>query len=240
MNSFDDYEITGQINGQAITDATIQRSQALTFGLQHELGLMIVAMDTNTLEQSAAVKAIEIMLDDMSFNLSSQDSLTSKQISTCLHESIENINEFQLDQNNLNPDDLSTKGISLTAIQLSPHGVLCSMHGDTCCLKLSNDSLELLGTKVSQAKSLGINPELSFNINEQAMATNDMLFLSSYSLIDKLGHDFIRMTLSRFTDNTYMAIRQINARATKLNITTDVSFLLCRKTSKTKAKKGWF
>jgi len=240
MNSLDNYEITGQIEGQPITDSAIQSSDAITFGLQHELGLLIVAKDSNTNDQAAAVKTIEIMLDDMSFNLSAQTKLTSDQISNCLHESVENINDYLLEHNQLNAEDISTKGISLTAIQLNPRGIHCCMHGDTCCLKLSNDSLEFLGSKVSKAKSLGINSALTFTISEHAMDMNDILFLSSYSLVDELGQDFIRMTLARFTDNLYMAIRQINARATQKNILPHASFLLCRKTSATTENKSWF
>lgn len=243
MNLFINFEITGQLSGRPISELAIQPAQDLVLGLQKDIGLIVLANNPNSTDQYAAHKAVEIMLDDMEFNLGSQiknDSIKQTIASGCLHESIDNINDYFIDHDQLSTEEQSTKGVSLTTIQIHDKGISCCMHGGLAHYKFSNESFDLIGNKASMAKSLGINPALSFTIDEQSLAVNDILFLAHHDLVEQLGHEFIRMTLSRFGDNLYMAIRQINARAAKTQTSQNSSFLLCRKISEKKINKGWF
>jgi len=243
MTTIENYEITGQISGNIISDSPIQHSENLALGIHRELGLLILAQETNNKTQNLAQKSIEIMLDDMSFNLSAlseKQKPTFRAVSTCLHESIENINDYLIEQGQFNSAELSHHGISLSSIQIHPLGISCSIHGDITCLKHSDDSLSSLGSKLSQSNRLGIHSGLSFSISEIEFKLGDILFLATSELIECLGHDFIRMTLSRFGDNLDMAIRQINARAKKLTNPSDISFLICKNNKHSTLKKGWF
>jgi len=242
MMSHDNYEITGQISGQIISDLPIQHSKDLALGIQHELGLFVLAQESNLKTQVFAQKSIEILLDDMSFNLSAlsdKQKQSSTHVSNCLHESVENINDYLIEQHQINPDNISQQGISLSAIQCHSHGISSCLHGNISCLKYSNDTLYALGSKLTKTKALGVNSRLSFTVIEEEFKLGDILFLATFELIEQLGHEFIRITLSRFGDNLYMAIRQINSRAKKKGITSNLSFIVCKNNSHTSVKKGW-
>lgn len=242
MNLLKNFEITGQLSGQLISEAPLQQANNLVLGLQKEIGLIVLASNTHSNDQSAAKKTVEIMLDDMEFNISqhlSEGQIKQSIASNCLHESLENINEYFIEQYQSTSDDTLRRGISITALQVHNKGISCCMHGNLSSYKLSDESFDMLGSKVAMAKSLGINPSLTYSINEQTLNINDLILLCNNTFIDQLGAEFIRMTLSRFNDNLYMAIKQINARVDKKNLSTEHSFVLIRKINED-AKKRWF
>ena len=72
MNLLKNFEITGQLSGQPITELSIQHADDLVLGLQQNIGLIVLASDANSSDQSTAHKAVEIMFDDMAFNLDAQ------------------------------------------------------------------------------------------------------------------------------------------------------------------------
>lgn len=239
MSSSDQFEIVGQISGQPLTLSNTQSNDQIAIGLEQELGLFILAHDPFSSDQSIAKKSIDILFDDMGFNLDGHSDLDKEKVSNCLHESIDNINEYLIEQNQLTSDEITRKGISLASIQNHHKGISCSMHGDVCGLKLSNEEITFLSSKISSTKALGTNPKLTFAISEFDINEGDILFLSTFSFAEKIDHEFIRLTLSRFSHNLNMASRQIHSRASQNKITENISFVICRKNPSSNEKKGW-
>ncbi len=234
-------ETAGQLSGHDISDSTLQGNSLQSIGTLQELGLLAIAIAEDSNPQNFAQKAIEILLDDMSLNLKTDTPSPRKShhlISSCLHESIENINEYLIEQHTL-LKNTAQHGLSLSIVHLHPQGINCCSIGSINCLKINQNGLTPLNTATSNTDKLGLIPSLNITITEETLNHDDIIFIAPYKLIEQLGHDFIRMTLLRFATNLYMAKRQINARLNKHKQPANPTFLICKKVTPDKAPKSW-
>ena len=63
---------------------------------------------------------------------------------------------------------------------------------------------------------------------EQTLQEGDVLAMISRDAMTALGNEFLRLTMSRFSDNLEMAQRQINARAQHEGLPSKPEFILLR------------
>ena len=219
----------GQFSEQGIHSCTDQ-----VIGINPGLGLMVLAQVDSHEDKTAAHKAVEIMLDDMQLNLSSS---TAKH---CLSESVDNINEYLCLQAESTELMYSNKGVDLSAIQIGKNGISSCSLGKLSSLKFSANELQFLGDESATQNKLGVDVSLQASIVEQGFIEGDILFMSSSTLINQLGQDFIRITLSRFNDNLEMALRQINTRAQRHGLKLIPAVIVCRRNQHIGASRSWF
>ena len=150
------------------------------------------------------------------------------------------MNDYLIEQNQLPAQQLPAKGIHLAVIQHYPKGLICSVYGDMCCLQMNDHEYDFVNPKVSLAKSLGINPNLTISTYPVPADKKNSIFVAPCSLINQLDPDYIRLTLARFKDNLAMFTRQLHSRANKNNITYDLSFIIAQPIQSSRIKKGWF
>ncbi|MBT3203809.1 MAG: hypothetical protein HN349_05780 [Gammaproteobacteria bacterium] len=243
MNLKDSISIVAQINNVQFTEKDIQFSSGEVVGINPELGLMVLAQGECQAEDAAAYKSVEIMLDDMELNLKStinDSSLSSSMVDRCISESLENINEYLYFQAERKAGLEKVDGVDLAVVQIQQNNISCCNVGSLSCLRFSGDELQVLGKDSAIDDKLGIKTALQSTIVEKDFSEGDTLLLTSPDLVSQLGHDFIRVTLSRFNDNLEMALRQINTRALRHDFEQKPVIIICRRIHTMKQSRNWF
>jgi len=236
-------ELVAQLGNEQFSDKNIQVAENEAVGINPELGLMVLAVSSSQNDSTAASKSVEIMLDDMELNLksTSQDSRhIASEVSRCISESLDNINEYLCFQAERNASFETDRGVDLSVIQIQPDTISCGNIGNLNCVLFSNNEIVMLNNESMAEQKLGINTSIESKIIEQDFAVGNILMLSAPELMTQLGEDFIRVTLSRFNENLEMAIRQINTRALHHGFKHKPALILCRKIHSIEASRSWF
>ncbi len=243
MNLKQSITIVAQIDNEQFSDKNIQVFAHDAVGINPQLGLMVLAASADQGDSDAAAKSVEIMLDDMELNLkpTRQESRhIASEVSRCIAESLENINEYLCFQTERIASIETDRGINLSVIQIQPNSISCGNIGNLNCVLFSNNEIVMLNNDPVAEQKLGVNTSLQSKITEHDFVVGDILILSSPELMTQLGEDFVRVTLTRFNDNLEMAIRQINTRALHHGFKHKPTLILCRKTHSIEASRSWF
>ena len=192
---------------------------------------MITLAEGHPQQDSMALRAVEVLLDDMAVNLPK-----SSHACECLEESFDNINDYLLSlaqqQTQTEPE-----AVSLIALQLMPEHLALTALGDYSCLYYSEGKLEPVLQGSDQR--LGINPEIHSVSCQQAYVEGDQLLIVKTHELGFIDQDYIRVTLARFEDNLQMSLRQISARAINQGLQDKPSLLICRMDQDAQKGSGW-
>lgn len=213
-------------NGDMITSG-INSSNGSAIGIDPQLGLVVLAQNGLQAQDDAKI-SVEILLDDMQFNLPSvlQE---SESASECMTESLENINEYLLSKNQQQGECVKNSVVSLIAVQFLH--LQCSVIGigDYHCLIFRQDELrELLPPALADENHLGVNVSMDARKADTPVNTQDVIVLLTRPVLMAIGESFIRVTLSRFAENLDMAIRQINTRVARQGLSIKPQIIICR------------
>jgi hypothetical protein len=213
-------------------------------GTHNEPGLLAIAKSQSAINDSAAEKAIEILLDDMEVNLSATQTGLGRSkpgsfVKQCVQESLDNINEylhFQLAKNQLSAQDTHT---SLALIQFFEGHFGYVVMGGFSCLLLRQGELKALGLASDSSCSLGEKATFEKLAESIPAEPGDILVMAQKRDIHAIGMDYLRTTLSRFPDAIDRALRQINTRVVQNKITNEPGIVLARVDEQVIKKRGW-
>jgi hypothetical protein len=213
-------------------------------GTHNEPGLLAIAKSQSAIDDSAAEKAIEILLDDMEVNLSATQTGLGRAkpdsfVKQCVQESIDNINEylhFQLVKNQLSAQDTHT---SLALIQFFEGHFGYVVMGGFSCLLLRQGELKSLGLASDSSCSLGEKATFEKLAESIPAEPGDILVMAQKRDIHAIGMDYLRTTLSRFPDAIDTALRQINTRMAQNKTAYTPGIVLARVDSQVIKKRGW-
>lgn len=213
-------------------------------GTHSEPGLLAIAKSQSAIDDSAAKKTIEILLDDMEVNLSATQTGLGRAkpggfVKQCVQESLDNINEylhFQFAKNQLSVKDTQT---SLALIQFFEGHFGYVVMGGFSCLLLRQGEMKALGLASDSSCSLG-EKAIFENLAESIPAQQgDILVMAQKRDIHAIGMDYLRTTLSRFPDSIDTALRQINTRVARNKTINEPGIVLARVDEQSIKKRGW-
>lgn len=213
-------------------------------GIHNDPGLLAIAKSQSAIYDSAAKKAIEILLDDMEVNLSATQTGLGRAkpggfVKQCVQESLDNINEylhFQLAKNQLSAQDAHA---SLALIQFfEGHFGYVIMSGFSCLL-LRQGALTALGLASDSSCSLGENTNFEKIAESIPAQPGDIVVMAQKRDIHAIGMDYLRTTLLRFPDAIETALRQINTRVARDKTATEPGIMLARVDEQVIKKRGW-
>lgn len=226
---------TGQI-----TDEGIHSSGRELLGLSAELGLLVLAQGY----PASAQISLEILLDDMSLNQPAIDVNSSQagaEAALCLSESLDNINEYLNSQTDTQTDDLAAEqgGVAMAAIMLLGNQLSCVQLGVLCCLRYSAEQLQAVTKESAVPDQLGQGQSIHPSILQHELVEGDIFILTTNKFVQEITLEFMRLTLSRFSDNLDMAMRQINTRALRNGLAQKPDIVLCRIDPISDSSKSW-
>jgi hypothetical protein len=209
-----------------------------------ELGLIVLAHGEFNDKSDSALKATEILVDDMGFNFAPDKRPKAlaehrEQVTVCLNESFENIHDYLV--STTQPQETAgSQGVSLAALQFSGQWLSVATIGEYNCLifksaegdalNVSNPGFQLGSQHVNDAK-----------IHHHKLSTGDIIVLMKSTDLLRLTEEFIRVTLSRFAESPEMAVKQINTRAKHKKMQSKPAIAICRVNMDVKGQnKGWF
>lgn len=229
MNLQDAIKFIIQTGHDISTENGIQSDGALSIGLDTLHGLLSMARGRSG-DAAIAEKTLEILIDDMQLNLPTlQQKRGSKSPEIlCLQESLENINEYLLVYAHERGLADTQWGVSLCAFQFSPSNVSCCVYGDFQAYHFREGQINALFTQEMNNHLLGRDTAFQAEACEQTLQKGDVLAMISRDAMTALGNEFLRLTMSRFSDNLEMAQRQINARAQHEGLPSKPEFILLR------------
>lgn len=236
--------IVTQLPGRQQVGEGLHKTKDFVIGTHNEPGLLAIAKSQSAVNDTAAEKAIEILLDDMEVNLSATQTGLGRAkpgnfVKQCVQESLDNINEylhFQLANNQVSAKDAHT---SLALIQFFESHLGYVVMGGFSCLLLRQGELKALGLASDSSCSLGEKPTFE-NLAESIPAQpGDILVMAQKRDIHVIGMDYLRTTLSRFPDSIDMALRQINTRVARNKTSNEPGIVLARVDEQAIKKRGW-
>jgi len=238
----DHITVLAQLGDSRFTHSGIQQNDGVALGLDCESGLLVLARNKVDNGLDSALKSVQILLDDMSVNLSrllpvARNSI--KIVSLCLNESLQNINEYLLMNTVAYISGETATAVELAAIQLDKQKLVGFANGSMRCLRFSVDKLHNVTGEPGQ-RALGVEKSFQLGIVRQPQQEGDVLLLTTNEVLSTLQNDFIRLTLSRFSENLEMALRQINTRAAHQGLEQKPLLIVCRINQKSaQASGGW-
>ncbi|MBC8211925.1 MAG: hypothetical protein H8E21_12755 [Gammaproteobacteria bacterium] len=239
MNLNERVTLLAQLDSGLYTDSGIQSSDHQTVGIDLDAGLMVVAQGESALSR----QSIEILIDDMQLNLVPQEGNkqpANYRAKLCLQESLFNIHEYLLPRLSVNTASGLQQRVELGILQLAENTLLCSSLGALSCLRYRDNQLLELSNRSSTKGRLGRDKTIQPFILEQDLQVGDILLLAHEHFLKEISLEFIRLTLSRFSDNLEMALRQINTRHARNGASRKPELLLCRIDQLMVQKRGWF
>lgn len=246
MNLQDHVSIIAQTENGQVFSQGMQHSDASLAAAFSDYGLMLLAHTVGADNGDAAVKTAEIILDDMQLNLPSAEqkemtvSKYGSAASRCLWESLENVNEYLFSQAKNFGISAQNSGVSLLTMQFEEKQFSVAVIGDYSCLLINENNINNLTTHPHTSILLGAEITTQPYIKEQVYFKGDVILMIRTSVVQAIGQEFIRRTLSRFADSPDMALRQINTRMTHLGIEQKPSLVLCRIDRSFETKRRWF
>jgi hypothetical protein len=234
--SLQNVSIITQLPGGEIVDNGIDEPKSCVIGASDAIALMVLAQSNLGIDQNAAQKAVEILLDDMQVNLSNPAGIDA---AACLRESINNVNEYLYNRYLSGHYTLWDVATSVTAIQVWEGKIHCLVMQNTDCVLLhSGEIVELSQVEVNSGL-LGVNAKYGFHISEYPVLPGDIIMLARSSDIDRIGHDYLRMTLRRFPQNMEMSLRQINQKAIHIGLKQPPGIILATINKSNTKMSGW-
>lgn len=243
MNPKDSISILAQTDEGLFLDNGIRHDTCNVIGIDADLGLMVLASGESQTASSPTYKAVEIMMDDMQLNLSASQDKTWPAVSIaslCLTESIDNINEYLCPRVYADSSSDSNQGVELLAVQFFEDAMSCCNIGSMQCLIFSDNKLRFSGSENEPQLKLGISSSIETEIPEYKYIADDVILLLSSGLLEILDFEFIRMTLSRFSENLDMALRQINTRAMQNGLKQKPFIIICKINQLEEKPRSWF
>lgn len=239
INMHDCVSIIAQNEEGVIIKQGLDLCPSSAIGINPQLGLVVLA-DATQGRQQEALKSVEILLDDMQLNLPAvlPGSYSAATASSCLLESLNNINEYlyTLSQQDGSADKHSA--VSLIAAQFLQHQCSVMAVGRYNCLLLHQDQLVDLDT-VATNNLPGKDHSILTLTSEQDLHQGDILLLVASSVVALIGQEFIRVTLSRFRDNLDMVLRQINIRVARQGMPSKPAIIICKMLQSRDEERGW-
>ena len=229
MTTLDNLTVIAQNGDAEMITQGIAVATVGAVGLDLQQGLVVLAHNSEQNQDDARL-AVEILLDDMQLNLPSvlQESESASAASGCLKESVDNINEYLLTKNAQQSPEIGHSSVSLIAIQFLKGQFSVLGTGDYNCLLLRQQKLSTLLDDVSKQESLlGVRTEISVRNTNAWFKAGDVMVLLHPSVLDAVGEEFVRVTLSRFADNLDMAIRQMNTRVAHAGLSHRPQLIIC-------------
>jgi hypothetical protein len=230
MPKLDNLTIIAQNGDGDMVTQGIAVSTSGAVGLDPQQGLAVLAQNGEQ-GQDEATLSIEILLDDMQLNLPSvlQESESASAAGACLKESVENINEYLLSKKMQQSPVNSPVSVSLIALQFLKGQLSVLGIGDYGCLLCREQKLtSLLDSFSKKDPLLGVQTLISVRNTNTWFKTGDVVVLLHNSVLDAIGEEFVRVTLSRFADNLDMAVRQMNTRAAREGVSQKPQLIICR------------
>lgn len=240
MNLNERVTLCAQTQNGPFAEDGLHPSGRAVMAIYSEQGLLAFAQGDSTMAQLA----LEVLLDDMSLNLPAID-VTSSQagsaVALCLSESLENINEYLNEQGGDSEPSATDlpRGLSMACLQLLGNQLSYVQTGDLCCLHYSAQRLHALADDESAAQLLGLGLSIRPVIQQTELREGDVYILTSQRFVQLITLEFLRVTLSRFSDNLEMAMRQINTRALRNGLQQKPDILLCRIDPVSANTKSW-
>ncbi len=236
MGRYDPMKMIAQTEAGLIFTKGMQSSGPIALAINPELGLLVLGQNTAQNGRYSAQVAVEILLDDLQLNLSVKEgnvvsSSSGIETSQCFSESFENINEYLISSN--------AEPVSLSVLHFSGHHVICAFIGNMSCLMLSNNKLSNLTQVENTDSRLGLTPNIETNMVRHPVTSEVVLISLTSEVLQAIGSDHIRLTLSRFKDNLDMAMRQINTRAAHCGIENKPALLLSQIPKDPSTHSGW-
>ena len=229
-------------DGHALSEGIISTELTAT-ALDSAQGLMMLDFDQSSGFPDAALKGAEIIMDDMAVNFDAKARTSAIHIAReraelSLTESFQNIHEY------LQSTSVSTgqppAALSLIALQFFAGQVCVCAQGEYEAMVFDGEHLKpLLDPYVTGYLGAASRKKPQFVHYELSLA--DMLLVMQKPDLKRVELRFLEMTVSRFSDNLEVAVRQINTRAKYQGIEYKPPLILARVDQPYKAvKKGWF
>ena len=229
MNSSSQISFLAQTDtGQTLHDGVIE-SEHCVIALNAELGLVALATGPTQTSRST-MKSIEILQDDMMTNLPASTA------ALCLAESLDNIHGYLQETSELASTEA---GISMIAVQLMNDQASVVTAGDFHCFCQHQDEFTRLLNGTEPSGALGISQAFSCKPVDHPLVKGDLIVLVTDTDLQRIGPDFLRLTLSRFTDNPQMALRQINTRLSRKQEEHKPALIFIHVESLPEEKGGW-
>ncbi len=240
MPSQNSLSVIVQTENDQFTSSGIYKDGQFLVGINIELGLISIAHTEIDSQHSLAHKSIEILLDDMSLNLPgiSDNRHQGGDANRCLKESIDNINEYLVSQSMTN-SLVGKDGIELVATQVQKNFLNCFQTAKFSSLQFSANRLQNLLKDKPSPVVLGLHAALDPEVTAVTLESGDILLLTSVKDMQLIGEEFLRVTLSRFSDNLEMLLRQINTRALHNGLKDKPVVALCRLDKVLEEQRGW-
>jgi len=244
MNQQEHFTYLAQtVTGHVFVDG-VEVAETLAQAVYPQQGLMVMAEGCSVMADPQQV--IEILIDDMKLNLpplETRDASTDTELaSRCLAESYENINEYLLDKPS-GSSQPEQNCVALAAIQFVNNRLSCAVAGDYCCLSFGDDKIQTMNdihdVNLKGDRALGLKTDFQMNITQHLISEGQIVLLAPLTLVQTVGEEHIRLTLSRFPDNLDMALRQINTRAAKRGMEAKPAIIIARVETALKSKPGW-
>ncbi len=235
--------IVAQTQTGKFSDTDIQYFGNDFVGINTEIGLMALARSEGEGKSSIAHKSIEILMDDMELNLNAEAIQTkfdeTIQASRCLTESLDNINEYLSSRSSSLTPVETRKGVEMAVIQIGINRISYYCNKYFSALKFSEEQLLELDKTPEPHTPLGVDTELEPEVHEKAFSDGDIVLLLPSAVLNELGLEFIRVTISRFQENLEMVLRQINMRTLQNGLKFKHSMIICHKNQVIEQKKSW-
>jgi hypothetical protein len=238
MNLNERVTFLAQLESGLYKDDGIQSSAQQAAGINIQAGLLVLAQG----EPELSRQAIEILTDDMQLNLVPQPGNkqpANYRAKLCLQESLLNIHEYLLPRLSVNTSSGLQQRVELGILQLVENSLICSSLGALSCLKYSEKQILELSNRSSTKGRLGRDKTIQPFILEQDLQAGDILMLAHEHFLKDISLEFIRLTLSRFSDNLEMALRQINTRHARNGASRKPALIVCRVDQLMPQKRGW-
>ena len=204
--------------------AGIYEQNGRVVAVDERISLMLLTQSSADIEQPLALKAAEILIDDMQTNLSPDDNSTAE----CLRESIDNIHEYLYQQQSEGLTTRADVATAMAVVQYWNGRIFCMVTREFDCLLLqAGERVKQVNPNVS-ADLPGENTTFDAPILEQDVQRGDVVLIARSMDIETIGQDFVRMTLSRFSDNLEVALRQINQKASRKGLELSPTIILAR------------
>ena len=191
--------------------AGIHEQNGCVVAVDEKISLMVLTRSSVENEQPIALTAAEILIDDMQTNLSPGKNATAE----CLRESIDNIHEYLYEQQRECVVSREAAATAMAVVQYWNGRIFCMVTREFDCLLLQAGELVKLVSKNVSSGLPGENATFDTSIQDHDVLPGDVVLMARSTDIKTIGQDFVRMTLSRFSDNLDVALRQINQKASR-------------------------
>lgn len=229
MNAQEYLTIVAQTSDGLIITHGIGLSERSAVGIDPRLGLGVMAHN-DTHSQDNVKKSVEILLDDMQVNLPSvlQESESASAVGACLRESLDNINEYLLSKHHMQDTPHVAGAMSLIALQFLHNQCSIIAVGDYQCYLLRQEKMSaMLSEPTGKVISLGVDSIIQARKNDGWVKQDDKMLILPVPALKAIGEEFFRVTLTRFSENLDMAIRQLNTRAKHQGLKYKPPIMIC-------------